>query len=41
MIDDEKDVNELIEALSEHLPMRAYATLPLVKAIRKEGADIG
>lgn len=40
MIDDEKDVYELIEALNEHLPMRAYATPPLVKAVRQEGADI-
>jgi len=40
MIDDEKDVYELIEALNEHLPMRAYATPPLVKAIRREEADI-
>lgn len=40
MIDDEKDVSELIEAMNEHLPMRAYATPPLVKAVRQEGADI-
>ena len=40
MIDDEKDVYELIKALNEHLPMRAYATPPLVKAVRQEGADI-
>ena len=40
MIDDEKDVYELIEALNEHLPMRAYATPPLVKAVRQEGVDI-
>ncbi len=40
MIDDEKDVYEMIEALNEHLPMRAYATPPLVKAVRQEGADI-
>ncbi len=40
MIDDEKDVYELIEALKEHLPMRAYATPPLVKAVRQEGTDI-
>jgi hypothetical protein len=30
----------LIEALKKHLPMRAYATSPLVKAVRQEGADI-
>ena len=30
----------MIEALNEHLSMRAYATPPLVKAIRQEGADI-
>lgn len=40
MIDDEKDVYELIEAMNEHLPMRAYATPPLVKAVRQEGTDI-
>ena len=40
MIDDKKDVYELIEALNEHLPMRAYATPPLVKAVRQEGAEI-
>ncbi len=40
MIDDENDVYELMEALNEHLPMRAYATPPLVKAVRQEGADI-
>ena len=40
MIDNEKEAYELIEALNEHLPMRAYATLPLVKALRRQGADI-
>jgi hypothetical protein len=40
MIDDEKDVYELMQALNGHLPMRAYATPPLVKAVRQEGADI-
>ena len=40
MIDDEKDVYELIEALNEHLPMRAYATPLLVKAVRQQGAEI-
>jgi hypothetical protein len=40
MIDNEKEAYELIEALNEHLPMRAYATLPLVKAVRRQGADI-
>lgn len=40
IIDDEKDGYELIEALNEHLPMRAYATPPQVKAIRQEVADI-
>jgi hypothetical protein len=39
MIDDEREVHELIEALKEHLPMRAYATSPLVKALQ-EGVDI-
>jgi hypothetical protein len=40
MIDDEKDVCELMEALNKHLPMRAYATPALVKAVGQEGADI-
>jgi hypothetical protein len=40
MIDAEKDVYELMEELNEHLPMRAYATQPLVKAVRQEGANI-
>jgi hypothetical protein len=40
MIDDEKEARDLIEALNGHLPMRAYATLPLVKAVRQDGANI-
>ena len=40
MIDNEKEAYELIEALNEHLPMRAYATPPLVQAVRAQGADI-
>ena len=40
MIDDEKEANELVEALNKHLPMRAYATPPLVQALRRERADI-
>ena len=40
MIDDVKEVDGLIEAMNDHLPMRAFATPPLVEAIRKEGADI-
>ena len=40
MIDDEREVYELIEVLKEHLPMRAYATPPLVKAVRLNGTDI-
>ena len=40
MIDDEKEVYELIEVLNEHLPMRAYATPPLVKGVGQQGADI-
>ena len=40
MIDDEQGVYELIKAINEHLPMRAYATPPLVKAVRREGAEI-
>jgi hypothetical protein len=37
MIDNEKEAYELIEALNEHLPMRAYATPPLVTVIRQQG----
>jgi hypothetical protein len=40
MIDDEKEVYELIAALNEHLPMRAYATPRLVQAVRQGGTDI-
>ena len=40
MIDNEKEVHELMEVLNGHLPMRAYATPPLVKAVRQEGTDI-
>jgi len=40
MIDDEQDVYELIKAMNEHLPMWAYATPPLVNAVRREGAEI-
>jgi len=40
MIDNEKEVYELIEALTEHLPMRAYATPSLVKAVGRQGDDI-
>lgn len=40
MIDDEKEVCELIDALNEHLPMRAYATPSLVKAVRQDGTGI-
>lgn len=40
MIDDETNVRELMEALRGHLPMRVYATRPLVEAARQEGADI-
>ncbi len=40
MIDDEKEVYELIEMLNEQLPMRAYATPPLVKAVRHEEVEI-
>ena len=40
MIDDPKQVHELIEALNEHLPMRAYATTPLVKAVLQKGTGI-
>src|SRR5271157_2504754 len=40
MIDNEKEAYELIEALKEHLPMPAYATPSLAKAIRQQGGDI-
>ena len=40
MIDNEKEAYELIEALKQHLPMRAYATPPLVKAVRAQGTEI-
>jgi hypothetical protein len=40
MIDNEKQVHGLIEALNQHLPMRAYATPSLVKALRAQGAKI-
>ena len=40
MIDDEQDVCELIKAMNQHLPIPAYATPQLVKAIRQEGAKI-
>ena len=40
MIDDQKEVVELMEALNEHLPMGAYATPALVKALRQNGGDI-
>ena len=39
MIDNEKEVRELIAALNDHLPMRAYATPPLVQAVRPQQAD--
>lgn len=41
MIDDEREVRELIEALNHHLPLRAYARAPLVEAMQEEGARIG
>jgi hypothetical protein len=40
MIDNQEEAHELIEALNEHLPMQAYATPPLVKAVRPQGADL-
>ena len=33
MIDDKKEADELIEVLNEHLPMRAFATPELMKAV--------
>ena len=40
MIDDKKEADELIEVLNEHLPMRAFATPELMKAVRQDGTDI-
>jgi hypothetical protein len=40
MIDNEKEVYELMEALKEHLPMSAYTTPPLVKAVRQQGTGM-
>ena len=40
MIDDENQVRELIGALNEQLPMQAYATQSLVKALRRQGTKI-
>ena len=40
MIDVEKDVYEVMEELNKHLQKLAYATQPLVEAVRQEGADI-
>ncbi|HVC92498.1 MAG TPA: tetratricopeptide repeat protein [Pirellulales bacterium] len=40
MIDDEREVDDLITAMNEHLPMRAYATAPLAEALRPQGAGI-
>jgi hypothetical protein len=40
MIDNEKEAYELIEALNQHLPMRAFATPSLVQSLRGETADI-
>lgn len=40
MIDNPQDAHALIEALKQHLPMRAYATAPLVEVARQQGADI-
>jgi tetratricopeptide (TPR) repeat protein len=40
MIDNQSEVQELIEALNDHLPLRAYATPALVEAARGQGADL-
>ena len=40
MIDSEKEVQELIKALNEHLPIQAYATPPLVLAVRRQSTDL-
>jgi hypothetical protein len=40
MIDNVKEAYRLIEALQQHLPMRAYATPALVKSLRQQGSKI-
>ncbi|HEV3339956.1 MAG TPA: hypothetical protein VG125_06355 [Pirellulales bacterium] len=40
MIDDERDVRELIQTLTEYLPMAAYATPRLVKAVGRSEPGI-
>ena len=40
MIDNEKEVRDLIGALKTYLPMSAYATPPLAMAVRGEGGNI-
>lgn len=40
MMESEREAHELIAALNQHLPLRAYATPPLVEAVRGHGADI-
>jgi hypothetical protein len=40
MIDDENEAYQLIESLKQHLPMRAFATSPLVQSLRGQGTDI-
>jgi tetratricopeptide (TPR) repeat protein len=40
MIDNEREVSELVEALNRQLPMRAYATPRLAKAIRGQGGNV-
>ena len=40
MIDNEQEVFALIEALNQHLPMRAYSTPSLVQAVRQNGGEI-
>src|SRR5436190_12646326 len=40
MIDNLREVQELIRALNEHLPLRAYVTPPLVHSLRAQGTNI-
>lgn len=40
MIDNLREVQELIRELNEHLPLRAYATRPLVHSLRAQGTNI-
>ena len=40
MLDDKQEVEALITALNEHLPLRAWATPPLAMSLRQKQADL-